>query len=194
MIYLNDINQFGEKDNNKDNKYKEKNIKKEKDIEHNNTFNINLNFISNPKSDINKKRISTNASINHLNLKGYNNLNINNIESTEENQNNINLRNSSNINHIKSPKLKNLFSNSYKIINTKNDNIPFRNKSYRHRKIIKTSKTSIYENKEEEFEEIFHNNNDIIQIEDLLILEGKILHLISCLKYENPLPKMCIEW
>ena len=194
MIYLNNINKFEEKeDNNNNNKYKEKNIKKEKDIEHNNTFNINLNFISNPKSDINKKRISTNANINHLNLKRYNNLN-NNIELTEENQNNINLRNSSNINHIKSQKLKNLFTNSYKIINTKNDNIPLRNKSYRPRKIIKTSKTSIHENKEEEFEEMFHNNNDIIQIEDLLILEGKICHLISCLKYENPLPKMCIEW
>ena len=193
MLYLNNVNKLEDEENN-NNLNKEKNIKKEKDLEQNNTVNINVNFISNPKNDFINKRITTNENKNHLHLKRYNNL-INNIESTEENQNNINLRNSSNINHIKSPKLKNLFNNSYKVINTKNDNIPLRNKSYRHRKVIKTSKTTVYEQNDEEFEDqIIHNNSNIIQIEDLLILEGKIRHLISCLKYENPLPKMCIEW
>jgi Dullard-like phosphatase family protein len=41
---------------------------------------------------------------------------------------------------------------------------------------------------------IINNKKDIIQLEDLLILEGKLCHLMDCLKYENPMPKMCIEW
>ena len=41
---------------------------------------------------------------------------------------------------------------------------------------------------------LINNKKDIIQLEDLLILEGKLCHLMDCLKYENPMPKMCIEW
>ena len=41
---------------------------------------------------------------------------------------------------------------------------------------------------------IINNKKDIIQLEDLLILEGKFCHLFECLKYENPVPKMCVEW
>ena len=92
-----------------------------------------------------------------------------------------NMRNSSNINHIKSTKYKNLF-NSKKEKNMTNN-------------VIKKSNTAtIYELNNEEKEKSIKNKKDIIQLEDLLILEGKFCHLIDCLNYENPLPKMCIEW
>ena len=38
------------------------------------------------------------------------------------------------------------------------------------------------------------HKKDVIQIEDLLILEGKLWHLLESLRYEKPMPKMCVEW
>ena len=174
IFYFNNTNKLEEEEENEDDNNKTNKINK--DAEENNTLNINVNFISNPKNNFQNKRITTSTNINHLNLNRYNNIK----------ENNIYLRNSTNISHIKSQKLKNLLK----------ENIPLRNKSYRNRNVIKTSKTSIYEQKEEKnFEEKINNNKiDIIQIEDLLILEGKFCHLINCLKYDNPLPKMCAEW
>ena len=177
IFYLNNINKSEEDDNNQDNKIK-------KETEPNNTVNINVNFMSNPKDDFPNKRITTNTDIGRLNLSKYN---------FPSEDNHINLRKSTNIHYIKSPKLKNFFNiNSSK----PKENIPLRNISYLKRNVIKTSKTSIYNEKSfENFEEKINKNKiDIIQIEDLLILEGKFCHLINCLKYDNPLPKMCAEW
>ena len=172
-FYLNKINNF--EDEEEENNLIE-NLKNKRKInnERNNTVNINVNFISNPKNnDIINKRITTNSNTNHLKLNEENN-----------NINYPNLRNSINITHIKSPKLKNYNKENY---------YPLRNQSYRNRNnLIKTSKTSIYDKNSENFEE--KNKIDVIQIEDLLILEGKFCHLINCLKYDNPLPKMCAEW
>ena len=175
-FYLNNITKFGDED---ESQHIEDNERK-KDMEHNNTVNINLNFISNP----NNKRINTHGNISHLNLNRRKRI----IISPEQKNNNnvnkqINMRNSSNINHIKSPQLKNLFSynNNKKEIG---DVRPTNNS------IKKSNTETIYELKGEEIK----NKKDIIQIEDLLILEGKFCHLLDCLNYENPLPKMCIEW
>ena len=41
---------------------------------------------------------------------------------------------------------------------------------------------------------IINNKRDIIQLEDLLILEGKLFHLLNCLKNDTLIPKMCVEW
>ena len=175
-FYLNNITKFGDED---ESQHIEDNERK-KDMEHNNTVNINLNFISNP----NNKRINTHGNISHLNINRRKRI----IISPEQKNNNnvnkqINMRNSSNINHIKSPQLKNLFSynNNKKEIG---DIRPTNNS------IKKSNTETIYELKGEEIK----NKKDIIQIEDLLILEGKFCHLLDCLNYENPLPKMCIEW
>ena len=175
-FYLNKINNF---ENEEEESNLIENIKNKRKInnERNNTVNINVNFISNPKNnDIINRRITTNSNTNRLKLNEENN-----------NNNNPNLRNSINITHIKSPKLKNYNNENY---------YPLRNQSYRNRNnIIKTSKTLIYDKNSENLEEKNNNNKiDIIQIEDLLILEGKFCHLINCLKYDNPLPKMCAEW
>ena len=175
-FYLNNITKFGDED---ESQHIEDNERK-KDMEHKNTVNINLNFISNP----NNKRINTHGNISHLNINRRKRI----IISPEQKNNNnvnkqINMRNSSNINHIKSPQLKNLFSynNNKKEIG---DVRPTNNS------IKKSNTETIYELKGEEIK----NKKDIIQIEDLLILEGKFCHLLDCLNYENPLPKMCIEW
>ena len=175
-FYLNNITKFGDED---ESQHIEDNERK-KDMEHNNTVNINLNFISNH----NNKRINTHGNISHLNINRRKRI----IISPEQKNNNnvnkqINMRNSSNINHIKSPQLKNLFSynNNKKEIG---DVRPTNNS------IKKSNTETIYELKGEEIK----NKKDIIQIEDLLILEGKFCHLLDCLNYENPLPKMCIEW
>ena len=175
-FYLNNITKFGDED---ESQHIEDNERK-KDMEHNNTVNINLNFIPNP----NNKRINTHGNISHLNINRRKRI----IISPEQKNNNnvnkqINMRNSSNINHIKSPQLKNLFSynNNKKEIG---DVRPTNNS------IKKSNTETIYELKGEEIK----NKKDIIQIEDLLILEGKFCHLLDCLNYENPLPKMCIEW
>ena len=175
-FYLNNITKFGDED---ESQHIEDNERK-KDMEHNNTVNINLNFIPNP----NNKRINTHGNISHLNINRRKRI----IISPEQKNNNnvnkqINMRYSSNINHIKSPQLKNLFSynNNKKEIG---DVRPTNNS------IKKSNTETIYELKCEEIK----NKKDIIQIEDLLILEGKFCHLLDCLNYENPLPKMCIEW
>ena len=165
-FYLNNITKFGEEN------YDEN---KEKNIEHNNTVNINLNFISNP----NNKRLFTQSNINnisHLNINRKRNM----IKPKEQN-----IRNSSNINHINSTRYKNLFNNKKE-----------KEKNIINHVIKKSNTATIYElnNKEKEKEKNITNKKDIIQLEDLLILEGKFCHLIDCLNYENPLPKMCVEW
>lgn len=172
-FYLNNITKFG------DNDYSEK---KEKNIEHNNTVNINLNIISNP----NNKRLLTHGNISNINKIN----NISNIShlNIERKRNMIipkeqNMRNSSNINHIKSTRYKNLF-------NSKKE----KEKNMIIHEIKKSNTQTIYELNNEEKEKYIKNKKDIIQLEDLLILEGKFCHLIDCLNYENPLPKMCIEW
>jgi len=175
-FYLNNITKFGDED---ESQHIEDNERK-KDMEHNNTVNINLNFISNP----NNKRINTHGNISHLNINRRKRIIISPDQKNNNNVNKqINMRNSSNINHIKSPQLKNLFSynNNKKEIG---DVRPTNNS------IKKSNTETIYELKGEEIK----NKKDIIQIEDLLILEGKFCHLLDCLNYENPLPKMCIEW
>ena len=176
-FYLNKINNFEDEDE-ENNLIDNTSNKRKINNERNNTVNINVNFISNPKDNIIiSRRITTNSNTNRLKLNEENN-----------NVNNPDLRKSINISYIKSQKLRNFTKESY---------YPLRNKSHLHRnKIIKTSKTSIYEYNNDNFEEKNNNNNkiDIIQIEDLLILEGKFCHLIDCLKYDNPLPKMCAEW
>ena len=170
-FYLNNINKFEDEDENHNiNENKDK-----KEMEHNNTVNINLNFISN-----NNKRINTHGNISHLNINRRKNIIISPDQKNNNINKNINIRHSSNINHVKSPQLKNLFNS-----NNNNNNNRLMNYS-----IKKSNTETIYELKNEEIK----NKKDIIQIEDLLILEGKFCHLIDCLNYENPLPKMCIEW
>ena len=61
-----------------------------------------------------------------------------------------------------------------------NNNIMSNNKSF-------SDKTSINNT-------INNKKDNIIQLEDLLILEGKFCHLFECLKYENPVPKIITEW
>ena len=180
-FYLNNINKFEEEEENLNNINEPKD---KKEMEHNNTVNINLNFISNP----NNKRINTHSNISHLNINRRKNIIISPDQKNNNNINkNINIRHSSNINYIKSPRLKDLFSNSNNNINNAKDIINNRQIKY---SIKKSNTESIYELNNEEIK----NKKDIIQIEDLLILEGKFCHLLDCLNYENPLPKMCIEW
>ena len=116
MFYLNNINKFEEENS------EEKNKKEKTDFEHNNTVNINLNFISNPKDNYISKRISTNANKNKLSLN-------NNFTYNEEKENLINLRNSTNINRIKSLNLRNIFPHPQKIINKKENS--YKKKEYR---------------------------------------------------------------
>ena len=49
-------------------------------------------------------------------------------------------------------------------------------------------------NKKKQDNLINNKRDNIIQLEDLLILEGKFCHLFDHLKYENPIPKICVEW
>ena len=195
IFYLNNINNLEENDyDNNNNNIKRKN--KIEDIDRHNTVNINFNFISNPKDDnVKSKRMLTNNYVSYINniKKKNNNIN-NNIIPIQDEQNN-NLRNSINFSTIKSNKLENMFNNNNNSdINNKTKKYTLRNKTYKNKYIKKSNTTFKYDINNEEIEKIINNKKDIIQLEDLLILEGKFCHLIDCLQYENPLPKMCIEW
>ena len=39
-----------------------------------------------------------------------------------------------------------------------------------------------------------NNKKDIIQLEDLLILESKLFHLLNCLNNNNAIAKICVDW
>ena len=242
--------------NSKDANYAEEKNKKEINFEGNNsynlmdynTYNINLNFISDPKKYMqngyfgsmkyincnkgasipNRSKISlpkknanvssinspgkahqvyktkpseneeANTHINHNNSlasitkrirKKYYKNNPKNIAAIKNNNNNIikniNIRKSSPNNKSKTTidKIDNNDNNSQIYDNVNN------NDNGNQKKLNTNANTNTNTNMN-----IIKNKKDIIQLEDLLILEGKLCHLMDCLKYENPMPKMCIEW
>ena len=199
-FYLNNIAKYDEENNDDENIENNQEIHTKPNIDFkNNTFNINLNFISQTKDTFPNQRISSNNKVSKFKI-------INKNLSppiTRENQHQFNSRNSSNINHIKSIKLKNFFKNkniinnkiekSIRLTRKKSSKKNLRNNTFNN--IEQPLKTAPYNIQEEEpINEIIDNKKDIIQLEDLLILEGKFCHLLDCLHYENPLPKMCVEW
>ena len=218
-----------------------------------NTYNINLNFISNPKKYIQNDYF---GSMNYINcnkgtlipnrpkisiskkkemLKNTNTKNINSQGRThhvyktealknDEKNGEVKAEGDTNINHNNSLSsiTKRIRKKYYK--NNPKNNLPIKNNNNNVLKNINMRKTSpndkadnnnnfkdnsndnkkqlnTNENENENINEnsninnsIINNKKDIIQLEDLLILEGKLCHLMDCLKYENPMPKMCIEW
>ena len=167
-----------------------------KQLDHN-TYNINVNFISNQNNSYfsninylnynNTSKMPNNSKFSRqkeiIDLENISYLNsprkISKIIVNENNKNKI-FRTHQNTNNIISNSRKNAtkFNKSNQISNT----IYKDNKKYSSLNEFTNSKS------------ISNNKKDIIQLEDLLILEGKLIHLLDCLKYENPFPKICVEW
>ena len=85
----------------------------------------------------------------------------------------------------KNKEVLNSINNNNKIlINTQKTQINYQNQNNNSKKINQPQNNAIKDNKKD----------NIIEIEDLLIIEGKFCHLLECLKYENPVPKICVEW
>lgn len=162
-----------------------------------NTYNINVNFISNQNN-------SYFSNINYLN---YNNSSFipNNSKLSHQKDfielDNISFRNSprkiSQINTNKNNKNR-IFHTNQNINNiiskTGKNATKFYKNTQKSNTIYKDNKKNSSLNELTNSKSITNNKKDIIQLEDLLILEGKLIHLIDCLKYENPFPKICVEW
>ena len=237
IFYINDINNNNEnnenmediQDNNKNvNKYKDEEIyEKEKtyeDLERNtlnymdyNTYNINVNFISDEKNNF------SNFYSNNKNINNINNSNINNGVIISKKTKPILSKPKDIIDNKNSTYFESLGNNnkiySSQIINRKNiNNIDDKNvndnkmkpysklgqKFYKNKVLRNTLNNSNLNNSQNKYKSnnpnetnnnnIINNKKDIIQLEDLLILEGKFCHLLECLNLENPIPKMCVEW
>ena len=156
-----------------------------------NIFNINLNFISDKRSDLKNIQYS-NTDENSKHSYFTNNINNqrmikkeyykyygknNQLYSVEisnninQNQNNLLKKNVNKINR----------ANSLNQISNNNSNIEIDYNTFEAPIPINPINS-------------IKNENEIIQLEDLLILEGKLFHLLNCIKRNNALPKMCIEW
>ena len=193
-----------------------------------NTYNINVNFISDQKKNYLSNIEYRN---NENNLRFYNSNNcikykpfIQNRPNSIIPKNEIFLNNDNNINnnisYFESPgnnniiyssqkikNEKNLISKKTPLISKKNEKKIYKNKEIlnsinnnNNKTLINTQKTqNNYQNNSKKISQTQNNTiknkkDSIIQLEDLLIIEGKFCHLLECLKYENPVPKICVEW
>ena len=177
-----------------------------KDIEKYNIYNINLNFISDKETDVKNNDYYT---TNDLNYKHVSKNKINNSKQKKKSTQKVG---DYYISHGKNNQLYSIKTDNNNINNSFNDNIYennlIRNKNVNHKNSIKkirnnNSVTEIkynydydYNNTMEAPIPINHINNkkDIIQLEDLLILEGKLFHILNCLKNGTVITKMCVEW
>ena len=175
-------------DNDIDNEIKEKNQKVDnKNInnkEKYNIYNINLNFISDKRNDskgveyYNTDENTFNSKLNNLKYKSHGKHRLYSIEIPNKIKKNniykyrINKNNSMNkiINNNSISEMEYDGDGDYDYNNTMNAPITIKPMN------------------------IINNKKDIIQLEDLLILEGKLCHLLNCLKNDSIIPKMCIEW
>ena len=177
-----------------------------------NTYNINVNFISDQKNNLNN--------VGNIKNNNFKYSNYNNRELIQSSPNSILQKQTKkiinnkvdNIGYFESPgNNKKIYSSQ--ILGDKyiknNNNDKFIEKKYFKNIGFKNIKSNSNQNKNSEnnynnnklknlsqisSNNIINNKKDIIQLEDLLILEGKFCHLFECLKYENPVPKMCVEW
>ena len=162
-----------------------------------NTYNINVNFISNQNN-------SYFSNINYLN---YNNSSFipNNSKLSHQKDfielDNISFRNSPrkisqiNTNNNNKNRIFHTNQNINNIISKAGKNATkFYKNTQKSSTIYKDNKKNSSLNELTNSKSITNNKKDIIQLEDLLILEGKLIHLLDCLKYENPFPKICVEW
>ena len=167
-----------------------------KQLDHN-TYNINVNFISNQNNSYfsninylnynNSSLMPNNSELSHQKeVIGFENISYLNSPrkisqiNTNENNKNKTFQTHQNRNNPASKPGKN--SNKFDKNNQKSNTMYKDNKKYSSLNEFTNSKSFI------------NNKKDIIQLEDLLILEGKLIHLLECLNYENPFPKICIEW
>ena len=179
-----------------------------------NTYNINVNFISGKenKSEKAKKVIKTynsndgrimsmkpvqnNEIRESKNVIFYKSCDANNKIYTSEivtkkdcnedngniNDNNITINNTeSNVDATKKIMRKKIYKNKPSTIQNNNNNKTIVYHNYNNNNKINKSN-------------IINNKKDVIHLEDLLILEGKFCHLLECIKFENPVPKICVEW
>ena len=179
-----------------------------------NTYNINVNFISGKenKSEKAKKVIKTyNSNDGRImpmkpvqkkeireskNVIIYKSCDDNNKIYTSEivtkkdcnednddiNDNNITINNSeNNVDATKKIMRKKIYKNKPSTIQNNNNNKTIVYHNYNNNNKINKSN-------------IINNKKDVIHLEDLLILEGKFCHLLECIKFENPVPKICVEW
>ena len=209
-------------------KYIDEKNKREKGLEKNerksikykdyNTYNINVNFISDKNNEI-----STNNRNIINNIKFFNSFNSTLIPMSPNSMlsQKKEVRGSKNVIFYKSLDDNNQIYSSEIVTkrHIENDNKnnlgkkleytkkSIRKKIYKNKPLTDISKSNsktkiiIYNNKNkiDNSNQIKQNNNinnkkDIIHLEDLLILEGKFCHLLECLRFENPVPKICVEW
>ena len=227
--YFDEENEEGN-NNNDFYKYIDEKNKREKGLERNerksikykdyNTYNINVNFISDKNNEIS----TNNRNINN-NIKFFNSFNSTLIPMSPNSMlsQKKEVRGSKNVIFYKSLDDNNQIYSSEIVTkqHIENDNDDknnlgkkleytkksIRKKIYKNKPLTDISKSNsktkiiIYNNKNkiDNSNQIKQNNNinnkkDIIHLEDLLILEGKFCHLLECLRFENPVPKICVEW
>ena len=192
---INEYNNTAKIKNRRENTF-EGNIKNSyKQLDHN-FYNINVNFISNQNN-------SYFSNINYLNFNSSGLMSNNSKLSHQKEINDF-----ENISYLNSPrKVNQLNVNDHKnkiVHNNQNSNNISSKSGKNSTKFYKNNQKSytMYKDNKKysslnEFsnsKNIINNKKDIIQLEDLLILEGKLIHLLDCLKYENPFPKICVEW
>ena len=188
-----------------------------------NTYNINVNFISGDKNNIKNVGYLNDNNYKNINYTNVNNVNSETIISTRTkpmlsqpkeiidiNRNSSYFESKGNYNKVYSSKI--LDTNNQNI-NSIDENFndtklksysKFGKKYYKNKVLTNTIKKPNLDNTNSKYKKynsneitknnILNNKKDIIQLEDLLILEGKFIHLLECLDLENPLPKMCVEW
>ena len=182
-----------------------------------NTYNINVNFISDQNNNNNIRNIENNIKYfspknsslipmrpnsmlsqkkevrGSKNVIFYKSVDDNNqIYSSEivtkrntENDNNENNNDDKNLEYTRKSIRKKIYKNK-PLTATSKENSKAKNIIYHNNNKIDSNQTKQ--------NNIINNKKDIIHLEDLLILEGKFCHLLECLKFENPVPKICVEW
>ena len=173
-----------------------------------NMYNINLNFISDKNNILSNIDYINSGNIFNLNTcnsslinnrpssiliqkkeKGLINKNIGFYESSNNNKiysSQIIKKNKNLKTQIKEKKIDNSLDSFSNIIEKKN---------YMKKPISNIINNELKNSNKTNENNLINNQKDnIIQLEDLLILEGKFCHLFDCLKYENHVPKICVEW
>ena len=179
-----------EKDDNNNNIQSEKKYEYYNEDKYN-IYNINLNFISDKRKNVDYHHTDDNER--HFNQ------NNNNI--LKQKMKNTTYKNSGQNNQLYSVIMtngsKNFFENKIGSIIKRNNSV---NKIKNSHSIteIEYDYNYDYNNAFEGQIQItpmkkINNKHDIIQLEDLLIIEGKLYHLLNCIKNNKVLSKMCVE-
>ena len=193
----NNKNEYEEIEENEDNDIDDNN--KEYSKEKFNIYNINLNFISDKRNNINNiEYLDTDENKKHIN---YDKSNKNNSPQKIKKEYYKYHGNNNQLYSVKMSNNTNTNLNKNKII--RKDKIINRNDS-----LNKISNNNSFTDFDYDYDynntieapipinpmNIIDRKNDIIQLEDLLILEGKLFHLLNCIKNYTAVPKMCVEW